>query len=70
MGNKKSRLYTSYDFVCVDNNNPCVIVYGGCCMSNDLPKLVNDMNSVNCRVMIVHVSKTPDKVFLFEEYSK
>lgn len=30
----------------------------------------NDMNSVNCRVMIVHVSKTLDKVFLLEEYSK
>ena len=68
--NKKSRLYTSYDFVCVDNNKHCVIVYGGCCMSFDLPKLVNDMSSVNCRVMIVHVSKTPDKVFLLEEYSK
>ena len=67
---KRPRLYTSYDFVAVDNNNPCVVVYGGCCMASDLPKVVIDMASVNCRVMIVHVSKTPDKVFLLEEYSK
>lgn len=67
---KKRRLYTSYDFICVDNDNPCVIVYGGCCMSSDLPKIVNDMDSLNCRVMIIRVCKTPDKVFLLEEYSK
>lgn len=67
---KKSRFYTSYDFVCVSNDNPCAIVFGGCCMARDLPKIVNDMDSLNCRVMIIRVYKTPDRVFLFEEYSK
>lgn len=67
---KKTRLYTSYDFVCVSNDDPRVIVFGGCCMASDLPKIVNDMDSLNCRVMIIRVYKTPDKVFLFEEYSK
>ena len=39
-------------------------------MASDLPKVVTDMASVNCRVMIVDVYKTPDKVFLLEDYSK
>lgn len=67
---KKTRWYTSYDFVAVDNNNPCIIVMAGLCMASDLPKIVNDMDSINCRVMIIGVNKVPHKVFCIRDYSK
>lgn len=67
---KNPRLYTTYDFVCVSNDNPLEIVFAGSCMAFDLPKIVSDMDSLNCRVMIVRVYKTPHRVFSFERYSK